>query len=156
RTAATLAVAALAAMTLAGSVGGAKIAGATTTPGRTLFDDFDYPTTELAAHGWSVRSRAGGPGAPGAAWRPSAGSIVADPARPGKRILRLEGATDGTVGGTFQSEVRTSERRFREGTYAARIRFSDAPVEGPRGDRVVQTFFTIGPPLARPLDPAYS
>src|SRR5262245_7523882 len=46
RTAATLAVAALAAMTLAGSVGGAKIAGATTTPGRTLFDDFDYPTTE--------------------------------------------------------------------------------------------------------------
>ena len=64
--------------------------------------------------------------------------------------------TDGTVAGTFQAEVGRSERRFREGTYAARIRFSDAPLEGQRGDRVVQTFFAIGPPLARPLDPAYS
>jgi hypothetical protein len=33
--------------------------------------------------------------------------------------------------------------KFRNGTYAARVRFSDAPTHGPDGDRVVQTFFTI-------------
>jgi hypothetical protein len=157
----TIAAAALAATVLAGAVcapvGRAKIAGrATTTASRTLFDDFDYPSKELATHGWYVRSRKGGPGALDAGWSPSGVSIVADPAQRANRLLRLEAATDGTVAGTLQAEVGRSERRFREGTYAARIRFSDAPLQGPRGDRVVQTFFAIGPPLARPLDPAYS
>jgi hypothetical protein len=147
------AVAAMLAATLlafCAPAGGARIAG------RTLFDDFDYPSTELAAHGWSVRSSPGGPGALGAGWDPAAVSIVADPARPANRLLRLEGETDGSVAGTLQAEVATTERRFREGTYAARIRFGDGPLEGPRGDRVVETFFAIGPPLARPFDPAYS
>ena len=36
----------------------------------------------------------------------------------------------------------------------ARVRFSDAPVSGPDGDQVVQTFFTITP-LAFDLDPDY-
>jgi hypothetical protein len=164
RTAASLAAiagVALTAILIAGSVGAtvgqAKIAGATkTTPSRMLFDDFNYPSAELAAHGWYVRSRKGGPGALDAGWSPAAVSIVADPARGANRLLRLEAATDGTVAGTIQAEVGRSERSFREGTYAARIRFSDAPLQGPRGDRVVQTFFAIGPPLARPLDPAYS
>jgi hypothetical protein len=33
--------------------------------------------------------------------------------------------------------------KFKNGTYAARVKFSDAPVSGPDGDRLVQTFFTI-------------
>jgi hypothetical protein len=152
---------ALATLVLAGSAwaladGGKMVGAKAPTTSATLFDDFEYPTTELPAHGWYVRSRQGGPGAPGAGWNPAAVSIVADPAQGANRLLRLEAATDGTVGGTVQAEVGRSERRFREGTYAARIRFSDAPLEGQRGDRVVQTFFAIGPPLARPLDPAYS
>jgi hypothetical protein len=152
---------ALAAVVLAGSawalVDGAQAARRTKpAPAVTLFDDFDYPRTELAAHGWYVRSQAGGPGVSGAGWSPEAVSIVADQAQGANRLLRLEAATDGSVEGTFHAEVGRMERSFREGTYAARVRFSDAPLEGPRGDRVVQTFFAIGPPLSRPLDPAYS
>jgi hypothetical protein len=152
---------ALATLVLAGSAwaladGGKMVGGKAPTTTATLFDDFAYPATDLPAHGWYVRSQQGGPGARGAGWSPAAVSIVADPAQGANRLLRLEAATDGTVAGTVQAEVGRTERRFLEGTYAARIRFSDAPLEGQRGDRIVQTFFAIGPPLARPLDPAYS
>ncbi len=155
------AVVALAAFVLAGAagapVGGANARGETPTASNpTLFDDFDYPSTQLAAHGWYVRSRLGGPGAPGASWSPAGVSIVSDPAQRANRVLRLEATTDGTVAGTSQAEVGRSARSVREGTYAARVRFGDAPLEGQRGDKAVETFFTIGPPLSRPLDPAYS
>jgi hypothetical protein len=122
-----------------------------------FFDDFDYrDRSELVANGWTVRTRPGGPGALGARWVGGNVRLVADPAHPGNRLLRLTASTDGTVAGTRQAEVATAERRFLEGTYATRIRFSDVPDTGAGADRVVQTFFTIGPPLARPLDPAYS
>jgi hypothetical protein len=151
---------ALAALVLAGSawalVDGEAGRGAKPASGASLFDDFDYPSTELGPHGWYARAQAGGPGVSGAGWSPGAVSIVADPAQASNRLLRLEAATDGTAAGTTHAEVGRIERTFREGTYAARVRFSDAPLEGQRGDRVVQTFFAIGPPLARPLDPAYS
>jgi hypothetical protein len=124
---------------------------------RILFDDFGHrDLDQLARHGWSVRTRAGGPGSPDANWSRANVTLVADPNRPGNRLLRLTASTDGTAAGTSQAEVATTTRRVREGTYAARIRFSDQPLTGPDGDRVVQTFFGIGPPLARPLDPAYS
>src|SRR5262249_24473527 len=74
----------------------------------------------------------------------------------GNRLLRLTASTDGTVAGTHQAEVATTDRRFLEGTYAARLRFGGTPDAGAGADRVVQTFFTIGPPLQRPLDPDYS
>ena len=152
---------ALAACVLAGSVGaavgGANVrSGATPTSSPTLFDDFNYPSTELAAHGWYVRSQTGGPGVEGASWSPAGVSIVHDPAQRANHLLRLEAVTDGTVAGTSQAEVGRNSRSVREGTYAARIRFGDAPLEGERGDKAVETFFTIGPPLSRPLDPAYS
>jgi hypothetical protein len=124
---------------------------------RILFDDFGHrDVDQLVRHGWSVRTRAGGPGSPDARWSHANVTLVADPARPGNRVLRLTASTDGTAAGTSQAEVATTTRKFREGTYAARIRFSDRPFTGPEGDRVVQTFFGIGPPLARSLDPAYS
>jgi hypothetical protein len=56
--------------------------------------------------------------------------------------------------GTQQSEV-LNQRKFLEGTYAARVKFSDAPVSGPDGDAIVETFFTITP-INRDLDPDYS
>ena len=101
---------ALAAFVLAGSagapVGGASArSGATPTSTPTLFDDFNYPSTELAAHGWYVRSQTGGPGAPGAGWSPAGVSIVQDPAQGANRLLRLEAMTDGTVAGTSRAEV---------------------------------------------------
>src|SRR5262245_54887441 len=119
---------ALAALVVVGSAwaraDGARMAvGKTPTPEAALFDDFDYPSADLGAHGWYVRSGTGRPGALAAGWSPAAVSIVADPAQGANRLLRLEASTDGTVAGTVQAEVGRRERRFREGTYAARIRF---------------------------------
>jgi hypothetical protein len=116
-----------------------------------LFDDFAYAGATdplLADHGWTVRSGGGGPGVPGAVWDPS---LVTFPDADGSPVLQLEAATDGT--NARQTEV-YHQRKFHEGTYAARVRFADAPVRGIDGDQVVQTFFTITP-LDAPMDPDY-
>ncbi|NJP94461.1 hydrolase [Nonomuraea sp. FMUSA5-5] len=115
-----------------------------------LFDDFTYTgpsDPRLAQRGWTVRSSSGGPGVPGATWSPSAVSF------PGG-LLTLDSSTNGTAAGTVQTELSTASRKFHEGTYAARVRFSDAPTSGPDGEHVVQTFFTITP-LRYNLDPDY-
>ncbi|KAF3469165.1 cellulose binding domain-containing protein [Streptomyces sp. Tu 3180] len=111
--------------------------------GQTLFDDFDYTShtdPAIAAHGWSVRSDSGGPGVPGATWDPSK---VTFSASGGNSVMDLETSTAGTGASTTHTEVLTRSMKFKNGTYAARVRFSDAPAYGPDGDRVVQTFFTI-------------
>ncbi|WP_235096993.1 hypothetical protein [Amycolatopsis decaplanina] len=120
-----------------------------------LFDDFHYTSYTdglLSQHGWQVRSGAGGPGVGGARWAPEG---ITFPTSGGDKVLQLASATDGTPAGTTQTEIMQPERRFFEGTYAARIRFSDAPVSGPDGDRINQTFFTISP-LRYDNDPIYS
>ncbi|MEU2401165.1 cellulose binding domain-containing protein [Streptomyces pseudogriseolus] len=111
--------------------------------GQTLFDDFDYAShtdPDLSAHGWNVRSNAGGPGVPGATWDPSK---VTFSSSGGNSVMDLETSTAGTGASTTHTEILTRSTKFAYGTYAARVRFSDAPVTGPDGDRVVQTFFTI-------------
>ncbi|GMX60147.1 hypothetical protein Elgi_69140 [Paenibacillus elgii] len=45
--------------------------------------------------------------------------------------------------------------KYFEGTYAARVKFSDTPVSGVDGDGVAQTFFTISN-LRYDNDPTYS
>lgn len=115
-----------------------------------LFDDFSYTGSSdprLAQRGWTVRSSSGGPGVPGATWSPGAVTF------PGG-LLTLDSTTDGTAGGTVQTELSTASRKFFEGTYAARVKFSDAPLSGPDGEHVVQTFFTITP-LQQNMDPNY-
>ncbi|AZM73711.1 glycosyl hydrolase family protein [Streptomyces sp. KPB2] len=111
--------------------------------GQTLFDDFDYGSHSdpaLSAHGWSVRANSGGPGVPGATWDPSKVTFVSSG---GNSVMNLETSTAGTGASTTQTEVLTKSTKFRNGTYAARVRFSDAPKSGPDGDHLVQTFFTI-------------
>ncbi len=120
----------------------------------TLFDDFAYTGSSdprLAQRGWTVRSNSGGPGVPGATWSPAA---VTFPTVSGNQVLQLASSTDGTGSGTVHTELSTANRKFFEGTYAARVKFSDAPVSGPDGEHIVQTFFTITP-LAHDLDPDY-
>jgi len=75
-------------------------------------------------------------------------------ALPGNRLLRLSASTDGSAANTTQAQV-CHARKFFEGTYAARVRFSDAPVRGPDGDVVVQTFYAVAP-LRFDFDPDYS
>ncbi|MGC5014921.1 hypothetical protein ACLQ2R_29495 [Streptosporangium sp. DT93] len=83
-----------------------------------------------------MRTGSGGPGVPGASWPRQ---NVSFPALSGaNRALRLKAGSGGTAAGTRQSEV-LHRRKFLEGTYAARVKFSDAPVSGPDGDRSAST-----------------
>ncbi|MER5871447.1 cellulose binding domain-containing protein [Streptomyces sp. NPDC002044] len=111
--------------------------------GATLFDDFTYTShtdPAIAAHGWSVRSNAGGPGVPGATWAPENVTFAVEA---GNSVMNLKTSTAGTGESTRHTEVLTRATKFKNGTYAARVKFSDAPTSGPDGDHLVQTFFTI-------------
>lgn len=118
-----------------------------------LFDDFTYSGPAdplLTQRGWTVRTNQGGPGVPGASWP---ASNVSFPTVDGAKSMQLQASTDGTAGGTSQAEL-LHQRKFFEGTYAARVKFADTPVSGADGDHLVETFFTITP-LAAPMDPDY-
>ena len=120
-----------------------------------LFDDFAYASSadgNLTAHGWVPRGDAGGPGVAGATWSPA---NITFPTADGQKVMQLTAYTDGTAGGTGHAELFSAQKRYFEGTYASRVRFSDAPASGNDGDHVNQTFFTISP-LAYDLDPTYS
>jgi hypothetical protein len=120
-----------------------------------LFDDFHYASSSdasLTSHGWTPRSYSGGPGIPGATWSPNS---ISFPTSNGDKVMQLTASTDGTSGGTNQAELYTTQKRFLDGTYASRIRFSDTPVSGSDGDHVNETFFSISP-LNGDLDPTYS
>ncbi|MDX3660296.1 cellulose binding domain-containing protein [Streptomyces sp. ID05-26A] len=119
--------------------------------GPKLFDDFAYTSSSdsrISQRGWTVRSGGGGPGVPGAEWD---ASRVTFPTVEGQKVMRLDSWNNGSA--AKQTEM-FHQRKFFEGTYASRVKFSDAPVFGPDGDHVVQTFFTITP-LDAPMAPNY-
>ena len=128
------------------------------TPGlrtQELFDDFSYINKrQLKRHGWILRTKPGWPGIPGATWSEEGVTIVKDPDQPTNRILRMTSSTEGPNAITRQTQI-CHERKYFEGTYAARVRFSDTPVNGPAGDQIVESFYTIAP-LKAPMDPDYS
>ena len=61
-----------------------------------------------------------------------------------KHWLRLQARTDGRAEHTVQAQI-CHQRKFFEGTTAARVRLSDAPVQGADGDVVVQAFYLVSP-----------
>jgi hypothetical protein len=120
-----------------------------------FFDDFHYAdTAALTAGGWKIRDQQGHPGIEHGQWGPGSISLVDDPQAGGQRLLRLSARTDGTAEGTYQAQL-CHQRKYFEGTYAARIRFTDAPLQGPGGDLVVESFYTSSP-LKHDFDPQYS
>lgn len=120
-----------------------------------LFDDFSYSTLDdMIANGWVARDGTGWPGVTGATFRAENISFVDYPDPANNRLLRMTSSTDGTGENTFQTQI-CHQRKYLEGTYAARVRFSDQPVSGVDGDQVVQTFYTITP-YERAFDPNYS
>src|ERR1051325_3480474 len=120
-----------------------------------LFDDFSYSnTTQLKKHGGIIRTAAGWPGVPGATWSEGGVSLQADSDRKGNRFVRMTSSTDGTTANTKQTQI-CHQRKYFEGTYAARVRFTDVTLSGPSGDQIVQSFYTIAP-LKAPMDPDYS
>ena len=120
-----------------------------------FFDDFSQPHLQaLAANGWILRNATGHPGVPGAQWGPSTVTLQPDAASAGNQLLRLRASTDGTPQGTTQAQI-CHARKYFEGTYAARVRFSDEPVRGDDGDTVVQSFYVVSP-LKYDFDPEFS
>jgi hypothetical protein len=120
-----------------------------------LFDDFSYTDkNQLKKNGWIVRTAPGWPGVPGAVWAEEGVSLINDPDQRNNRILRMTSATDGPGANTTQTQI-CHQRKYLEGTYAARVRFTDAAVSGPGGDQIVQSFYTISP-LKAPMDLDYS
>jgi hypothetical protein len=122
---------------------------------QTLFDDFNYSNyRQLAKHGWIIRTAAGWPGVPGAIWGNQGVSFPVDQDRRGNRLLRMISSTDGSGSNTHQTQI-CHQRKYLEGTYAARVRFVNVPTDGPSGDQLVESFYTISP-LKAPMDPDYS
>jgi hypothetical protein len=120
-----------------------------------LFDDFSYSVLdEMTWNGWVVRDGTGWPGVTGATFRAENVSFVDYPDPADNRLLRMTSSTDGTGENTYQTQI-CHQRKYLEGTYAARVRFSDQPVSGIDGDQIVQTFYTITP-YVEALDPNYS
>jgi hypothetical protein len=96
-----------------------------------LWDDFSYSSPSdplIAQRNWILRSVQGGPGVAGATW---AGGVtfVNDPADSNNRLMQLNASTDGTASNTQHAEI-YHQRKFYEGTYAARVFFTDAPESG--------------------------
>jgi hypothetical protein len=120
-----------------------------------FFDDFSYATpADLPQGGWQVRTAPGHPGLPGGRFGLDAFTLVDDPASAGNRLLRMTARTDGTGPGTVQAQL-CHQRKYLGGTYAARVRFTDAPVQGTGGDPVIETFYAVSP-LAHAFDPDFS
>ena len=148
----------LAALVLSSTLGcattGSKGSSASKRP-HVFFDDFiDASTAELAPRGWILRTAPGSPGGKGTAWGAESFSLHDDPALPGNRVLRMSSVTRGKDASTRQAQI-CHQRKYLEGTYAARVRFTDDSVAGPDGDQIVETFYFISP-LKAPMDRDYS
>jgi hypothetical protein len=112
-----------------------------------LFDAFHYTGPSdpaLQAHGWQVRTSAGGPGI-SSTWSSSGVSFPSVASAQGGQALQLQVRTDGTRPGTTQSELRSTQSSFQNGTYAARVYFTDGPAVGENGDHINESFYTISP-----------
>lgn len=124
-------------------------------PNQILFDDFSYTNKQqMKKNAWILRTEPGWPGVPGATWSEAGVSLLNHPEQRNNRIVRMTSSTDGTGANTTQTQI-CHQRKYLEGTYAARVRFTDNPVSGPGGDQLVQSFYTISP-LKAPMDPDYS
>lgn len=120
-----------------------------------FFDDFSYANTQaMKKNGWIIRTEPGWPGIPGATWSEVGVSLMKSTDEPGVQFVRMISGTDGTPANTTQTQI-CHERKYLEGTYAARVRFTDQPLSGPGGDQLVQSFYTISP-LKAPMDLDYS
>lgn len=125
------------------------------TPAKVLFDDFSYTNpNEMFANHWRARAEVGHPGVTGASWSADGIRFLQDSETPGNILLRMTSFTDGKGENTRHTQF-CHQRKYREGTYAARVFFRNKPTEGPDGDQVIETFYTISP-LKAPMDPDYS
>ncbi|MEW6989721.1 glycoside hydrolase family 16 protein [Colwelliaceae bacterium 6441] len=122
---------------------------------RVMFDDFNYQTlADAEKNGWVVRTETGHPGIKNATWWREGISFHPDKLDLDNQVMRLTSKTDGNATNTRHTQI-CHQRKYKEGTYAARVYFNDQPDFGPDGDGIVETFYTISP-LEAPMDKNYS
>lgn len=117
-------------------------------PDGRMFDDFDYSGRDdpsLKAHGWDIRSYAGGPGIQDT-WSGKGISFPTVSSARGGRVLQLQLTSDGTKAGTHQTELESAHPYFADGTYAARVYFTVGPAIGTNGDHINESFYAISAP----------
>jgi len=119
-----------------------------------FFDDFSYADrTAFEANNWQIRDGKGHPGDKRAHWDED--NVSFHPSENGaESFLRMTSYVNGGVDDAGQTQI-CHMRKYKEGTYAARVFFNTDPVSGPGGDETVQTFYTISP-LESPMHLDYS
>jgi len=122
-----------------------------------FFDDFNYNSIDdsiFSAFNWSIRTEAGSPGFDDSTFSKNRISFLDDESNSSNKLLTLTASTKGTSDSCDQAEI-LQQPIFKEGTYAARVRFYDNAVSGNDGDVIISTFFTINDTLSY-TDTGYS
>lgn len=106
-----------------------------------FFDDFTYSTSaDSSFHDWYwVRSGIGAPGQ--GTWDPDLIVFYSDPQDSNNIIMKIPSQLSGEKQTIKKSSIETHEYMFREGTFSARVYFTDSPSDW--NDLTVQAFFTI-------------
>ena len=109
-----------------------------------MFDDFNYSSVDDAQipafNKWNVVQGVSGP-PDGAVYSKNNIAFVADPASSANKLMALSTTVNGASKATTHSRLETDGFDYFEGTYAARVYFSDVP--NTYKDANIQTFYTI-------------
>ncbi|MFN3405211.1 MAG: carbohydrate-binding protein [Cytophagaceae bacterium] len=109
-----------------------------------MFDDFTYSSVDdpqlSSFNRWSIVNGRSGP-PEGAQYNRSNITFINDPSNPSNRLMTLSTTVNGSTKATTHSRIETAGYDYFEGTYAARVFFSDVPFTYKDGN--VQTFYTI-------------
>ena len=108
-----------------------------------FFDDFqyaDHADPQLSQYGWSVVNGINGP-PEGARYTAENVSFAFEPGEPINRLAELSTQTTNEFEDMRLARLETADHIFFEGTYAARVRFDNAPRVSEDGN--VQTFYAI-------------
>ncbi|HYG37921.1 MAG TPA: carbohydrate-binding protein [Cytophagales bacterium] len=109
-----------------------------------MFDDFTYSSVDdpqlSSFNKWNIVSGTSGP-PEGAQYSRNNINFVADPGNSSNRLMTLSTTVNGTTKATTHSRIETGGYEYFEGTYAARVYFSENPFTYKDGN--VQTFYTI-------------
>lgn len=109
-----------------------------------MFDDFNYSDNtdvELSNfNNWNVIHGINGPPT-GAMYDKNNLWFDADPLDASNKLMNLQTTVNGVTNAVTQCRIETNGYNYFEGTYAARVKFSNLP--NAYGDANIQTFYTI-------------
>lgn len=109
-----------------------------------MFDDFNYNTindTELTSFNkWNIINGVSGP-PEGGLYQQDNIKFKVDPNNENNQLMTLSTTVNGQTNAITHSRIETRDFEYFEGTYAARVYYSDLPYG--YGDANIQTFYTI-------------